>query len=33
LKAGDIVGVALNMEMGTLEFYKNGEYWGVAFKD
>ena len=33
LKSGDIVGVALDMEVGTLAFYRNGEYWGIAFED
>lgn len=33
LKAGDTVGVALDMEEGSLSYYCNGECWGVAFKD
>ena len=33
LAAGDIIGVALDMHEGTLGFYKNQQYWGIAFKD
>ena len=33
LKAGDHVGVMLDMVEGTLSFSKNGEHWGIAFKD
>lgn len=33
LKTGDILGVALDMVEGTLGYYRNGEYWGNAFKD
>jgi len=33
MKAGDIIGVAVDMEMGTLSFSRNGECWGIAFKD
>ena len=33
LKGGDIVGVALDMEVGTLSYYVNGTFWGIAFKD
>jgi hypothetical protein len=31
--AGDIIGVALDMVEGTLGYYRNGQYWGVAFKE
>lgn len=30
---GDIIGVALDMDNGTIEFYKNGVSQGVAFSD
>lgn len=30
---GDIVGVALDMDMGTIEFFKNGVSQGVAYSD
>ena len=33
LASGDIIGVAVDMVEGTLGFYRNGNYWGVAFKD
>ena len=33
LVAGDIIGVALDMVEGTLGFYRNGQYWGIAFKE
>jgi hypothetical protein len=33
LQAGDIVGVAVDMVEGTLEYFRNGASWGVAFKD
>lgn len=33
LAPGDIIGVALDMVEGTLGFYRNASYWGVAFKD
>jgi hypothetical protein len=33
LQPGDIIGVALDMVDGTLAYYRNGQYWGVAFKD
>ena len=33
LASGDIVGVALDMVEGTLAYYRNGNYWGIAFKD
>ena len=33
MAAGDIIGVALDKVEGTLGFYKNGQYWGVAFKE
>ncbi len=33
LTPGDIVGVAVDMVEGTLGFYRNQTYWGVAFKD
>ena len=29
----DIIGVALDMVEGTLGYYRNETYWGVAFKD
>lgn len=31
--AGDIIGVAMDLDNRTLEFYKNGEALGVAFKN
>jgi len=31
--AGDIIGVALNFEMKTIEFLKNGKSFGVAFEN
>ena len=33
LASGDIIGVALDMVDGTLGYYRNQTYWGVAFKD
>ena len=27
------MGVALDMVEGTLAYYRNGDYWGVAYKD
>jgi hypothetical protein len=33
LQPGDTLGVALDMVDGTLSYYRNGQYWGVAFKD
>ena len=33
LVAGDIIGVALDMVEGTLSFYRNQQFWGVAFKE
>jgi hypothetical protein len=33
LATNDIIGVAIDMIEGTLGFYKNNNYWGVAFKD
>jgi len=33
LANGDIIGVALDMVEGTLGYYRNQAYWGVAFKD
>ena len=33
LQAGDILGIALDMIEGTLEYYRNGQSWGIAFKD
>lgn len=30
---GDIIGLALDMVEGTLTYYRNGESWGVAYKD
>ena len=28
-----MVGVAVDMVEGTLAYYRNGEYWGIAYKD
>lgn len=33
LTSGDIIGVALDMVEGTLGYYRNEQYWGIAFKD
>lgn len=33
LSSNDIIGVALDMVEGTLAFYRNNEYWGIAYKD
>ena len=33
LKEGDIIGIALDMVEGTLVYYRNGESWGIAYKD
>lgn len=33
MKEGDIVGVMLDSIVGELSFTRNGDYWGVAFKD
>lgn len=33
MAAGDIIGVAVDMVEGTLSFYRNGQNWGVAFKE
>ena len=33
LKAGDTIGVALDMVEGTVTYYRNGESWGVAYKN
>lgn len=33
LKEGDIVGVGLDMVEGSMVYYRNGECWGVAYKD
>jgi hypothetical protein len=33
LASGDIIGVAIDMVEGTLGYYRNETYWGVAFKD
>lgn len=30
---GDTIGVCLDMDNGTIEFHKNGEYFGVAYSD
>eukprot|EP01017_Pseudomicrothorax_dubius_P011000 TRINITY_DN14022_c0_g1_i2.p1 TRINITY_DN14022_c0_g1~~TRINITY_DN14022_c0_g1_i2.p1 ORF type:complete len:202 (-),score=19.91 TRINITY_DN14022_c0_g1_i2:150-755(-) len=30
---GDIIGVLLDLQVGSLGFFLNGEYYGVAFKD
>lgn len=32
-KAGDCIGVAVDMDNGTVEFYKNGVSQGIAFSD
>lgn len=31
--AGDVISIALDMDLGTIEFYKNGVSQGVAFSD
>lgn len=33
LKEGDIIGVALDMVEGSMIYYRNGESWGIAYKD
>jgi hypothetical protein len=33
LSSNDIIGVALDMVEGTMSFYRNNEYWGIAYKD
>lgn len=33
LQTGDILGVAVDMIDGTVIYYRNGQSWGVAFKD
>lgn len=33
IKAGDIIGIGVDMIVGTLEYYYNGKSWGIAFKD
>lgn len=33
LAVGDIIGVALNLDIGTLEFYKNGVSMGISHTD
>jgi hypothetical protein len=33
LAAGDIIGVALDTVEGTISFYRNGQNWGVGFKE
>ena len=33
MKAGDIIGVALDMIEGKLGFFHNGKWLGIAFED
>jgi hypothetical protein len=33
LASGDIIGIALDMVEGTLVYYRNGQSWGIAFRD
>jgi hypothetical protein len=33
LQAGDILGIAVDMVDGTLEYFRNGKSWGIAYKD